>query len=107
MPAVLGSGDTRIFLARWGVIHLPSTPHNPESNGHAEAVVKLVKRLVQKPSVAADLDSDDFARVLLEIRIALQSDGRAPAQVLFGHLPRSAVVHSAVVLPKPSLWIRH
>ena len=83
---------TRDFLDRWGVIHRPSTPHYPQSNGHAEAAVKLVKRLLQKSAVAANLDSDDFARGLLEIRNTPRSDGRSPAQVLYGRPLRSAVV---------------
>ena len=100
VPCVLRSDNgpqysarvTRDFFVGWGVIHRPSTPHNPQSNGHAEAAVKLVKRLVQKSGVAADLDSDDFARGLLEIRNTPRSDGRSPAQVLFGRPLRSAVV---------------
>ena len=83
---------TRDFLDRWGVIHRPSTPHYAQSNGHAEAAVKLVKRLIQKSEAAANLDSDDFARGLLEIRNTPRSDGRSPAQVLYGRPLRSAVV---------------
>ena len=32
---------TKEFLRRWGVTHRPSTPYYPQSNGHAEAAVKL------------------------------------------------------------------
>ena len=51
-----------------------------------------MKHLVQTSEVAVDLDSDDFARGLLEIRNTPRSDGRSPAQVLFGRPLRSAVV---------------
>ena len=54
--------------------------------------MKLVKRLLQKSAVAANLDSDDFTRGLLEIRNTPRADGRSPAQVLYGRPLRSAVV---------------
>ena len=57
---------TRDFLRRWGVTHQVSTPHFPQSNGHAEAAVKAVKRLVQKVCTRGELDSDEFAQGLLE-----------------------------------------
>ena len=82
---------TRDFLRRWGVTHVMSTPHFHQSNGHAESAVKLVKRLLQKTSVAGNTDSDEFARGILEIRNTPRADGRSPAQVLYGHPVRSAV----------------
>ena len=82
---------TREFFRRWGVDHQQSTPHYPQSNGHAEAAVKAVKRLVQKATVGGDLDTDDFAAGLLELRNTPRADGRSPAQILYGHPLRSAV----------------
>ena len=82
---------TKEFLKRWGVRHVTSSPHYPQANGHAESAVKLVKRLLQKTSVAGNTDCDEFARGLLEIRNTPRSDGRSPAQVLYGHPVRSAV----------------
>ena len=82
---------TREFLRRWGVEHQMSTPHFPQSNGHAEAAVKAVKRLVQKVTSGGDLNTDDFAAGLLELRNTPRADGRSPAQVLYGHPLRSAV----------------
>ena len=82
---------TRDFLRRWGVTHQVSTPHFPQSNGHAEAAVKAVKRLVQKVCTRGDIDTDEFAQGLLELRNSPRADGRSPAQVLYGRPLRSAV----------------
>ena len=82
---------TRQFLSRWGVEHQQSTPHYPQSNGHAEAAVKAVKRLIQKVTAGGDLDTDEFTAGLLELRNTPRADGRSPAQILYGHPLRSAV----------------
>ena len=59
---------TREFLKRWG--------DYPQSNGHAEAGVKSVKRLIMKVTQRGELDSDEFARGLLELRNARSEHGR-------------------------------
>ena len=82
---------TRDFLRRWGVTHQIPTPYFPQSNGHAEAAVKTVKRLIQKVCHRGDLDTDAFAQGLLELRNSPRADGRSPAQVLYGRPLRSAV----------------
>ena len=99
VPAVLRTdggpqftaGLTRRFLAKWGVKHEISSPHYPQANGHAEAAVKSVKRLIKKTTADGRLDCDSFAEGLLELRNAPRSDGRSAAQVLFGHPLRSRV----------------
>ena len=92
---------TRDFLRRWGVTHRPSTPQYPQSNGHAEAAVKLVKRLIQKVTVSGNLDCDEFARGLLEIRNTPRADNRSPAEILYGHPLRSAVpIHHRAFAPE-------
>ncbi|XP_037073734.1 uncharacterized protein LOC119094929 [Pollicipes pollicipes] len=82
---------TREFFRRWGVDHQQSTPHYPQSNGHAEAAVKAVKRLVQKTTAGGDLNTDDFTAGLQELRNTPRTDGRSPEQILYGHPLRSAV----------------
>ena len=84
------SGTVRRFLQQWGVRHEISSPGYPRSNGHAESAVKSVKRLVLT-TAAGGLDSDKFARALLELRNTPRADGRSPAQILFGHPLRSSV----------------
>ena len=84
------SSDFQDFLRRWGVRHDVSTPHYPQSNGHAEAAVKSVKYLVKKVAPSGTL-TEEFDRSLLELRNTPRPDGRSPAQVLFGHSLRSCV----------------
>ena len=81
----------RRFLTRWGVEHRMSSPHHHQSNGHAEAAVKKIKNIVRKATEHGELDSDEFARALLEMRNTPRSDGRSPAQVLFGHPMRTTL----------------
>ena len=85
------SSTLRRFLQRWDVRHEMSSPHYPRSNGHAEACVKTVKKLVLAASVSGRLDDDQLDRGLLELRNTPHADGRSPAQVLFGHPLRSGV----------------
>ena len=33
------------FCSRWQITHVTSSPHHPQSNGHAEAAVKAMKTL--------------------------------------------------------------
>ena len=42
------SSEIREFLDEWGVLHVFSSPHFPQSNGHAEAAVKAMKTLLIK-----------------------------------------------------------
>ena len=77
------------FLKEWKVKHVTSSPHYPQSNGHAESAVKAVKYLIIKSTVNGNLDTDQFAMGLLELRNSPRQDGRSPAQVLFGHPIRS------------------
>ncbi|KAK3860124.1 hypothetical protein Pcinc_033805 [Petrolisthes cinctipes] len=85
------SSSVRRFLARWGVEHRVSSPHNPRANGHAEAAVKAVKKLIMTTTERGQLDEDEFARGLLELRNTPKADGRSPAQILFGHPMRSCI----------------
>lgn len=85
------SAAFRRFLARWGVDHRVTSPYNPRANGHAEAAVKVVKKLINTTTKDGRLNEDDFARGLLELRNTPRADGRSPAQVLFGHPLRSSI----------------
>lgn len=56
------------FCRTWGIDHRKSSPHYPQSNGHAELSVKAVKHLIYKTTKNGDLDIDEFQRGLLEWR---------------------------------------
>ena len=86
-----GSSTVRRFLDRWGVCHELSSPRYPRSNGHAEAAVKTVKKIVVAASASGRLDDDQLDRGLLELRNTPRADGRSPAQKLFDHPLRSGV----------------
>jgi transposase InsO family protein len=45
----IAAHDTRQFLKGWGVKHEMSSPYWPQSNGHAESAVKVIKSLIRKP----------------------------------------------------------
>ena len=79
------------FCRRWQISHVMSTPHFPQSNGHAEAGVKAMKTLVHKTTTNGRLDVDAFQRGLLEWRNTPRSDGISPAQKLYGR-PLSSFV---------------
>ena len=85
------SHDFRTFLDRWSVTHAPSSPHCPQSNGHAEANVKKVKFLLRKIAPDGDIASTAFQQGLLELRNTPDASGRSPAQIVFGQPLRSIV----------------
>ena len=68
-----------------------SSPHYPQSNGHAEAAVKAMKSLLKKSSPSGHINSDEFQRGLLEWRNTPSSDGQSPAQILLGRQLRSDI----------------
>ena len=76
---------------RWGVHHVISSPHYPQSNGHAEAAVKSVKHLILKTAPSGNIDCEEFDRGLLELRNTPNITGRSPSQILYGHPLRSCV----------------
>ena len=85
------SREFRQFLKRWGVNAVLSIPHYPQSNGLAEAAVKVMKKLIATTTVRGELDDENFQRGLLEYRNTPREGGLSPAQILLGHPLRSAV----------------
>ena len=60
-----------------------------------------MKRLIQKVTVSGDLNCDEFARGLLEIRNTPRADNRSTAEILYGHPLRSAVpIHHGTFAPE-------
>jgi hypothetical protein len=78
------AGLFQAALKRWIVVWGNSTPHYPQSNGHAEAAVKTVKELVLKLAPSGDLSLEEFLAGLLEFRNTPHATGLSPAQIVFG-----------------------
>ncbi|XP_076060199.1 uncharacterized protein LOC143036563, partial [Oratosquilla oratoria] len=85
------SAEFNRFTERWGVHHSVTSPHYPQSNGHAEAAVKAAKHLILKTAPNGNIDCEEFDRGLLELRNTPSLAGRSPAQVLFGRPLRTCV----------------
>ena len=66
-----------------------SSPYYSQSNGHAEAAVDAIKRLVLKIAPGGDLTSDAFMQGLLEFRNTPRENGMSPAEMVFGSQLRS------------------
>lgn len=78
-------------MQRWGVSWGSSTPHYPQSNGHAEAAVEAIKALVAKIAPSDDLSSEEFLAGLLEFRNTPYEGGLSPVQIVLGHQLHSIV----------------
>ena len=97
------------FLTQWGVQHVTSSPHYPQSNGHAEASVKCMKKLVRRcwNPRTGDVDNDKWAKGLLQWRNTPRDDQLSPAQVLYGHPVRDTLpVHKRAFAPEWQRAIR-
>ena len=82
------------FCHRWQIQHIMSSPHYPQSNGHAKAAVKAMKILIMKTTQNGEMNVESFQRGLLELRNTPSSGGHSPAQKLFGK-------------PSPSFLLAH
>ena len=79
--------EMRNFLKEYGIEHGQSSPYNPQSNGHAERNVKIVKELLMKTD--ADVNAKSFLDGIAQIRNTPRTDGISPAQVVFGRSIRT------------------
>ncbi len=86
------------FLQEWKISPGVSSPHYPQSNGHAEAAVKAMKGLVIKTGCKGNLKDEAFLSGLLEWRCMPKDHGCSPAQLLFGRSIRSRVPISELAL---------
>ena len=64
--------------------HTTSSPRYPQSNGKAEAAVKVIKNFVKKCRSNRKLDHEAFRTGLLAYRNTPLEDGNSPAEVLYG-----------------------
>ena len=90
------SATMREYLKEIGVTWIPSSPHHHQSNGFAEAMVKSVKHVLAK--TGGDINSQEFADGMLELRNTPREDGLSPAQRLFRRPLRTRVpIHESVL----------
>ncbi len=89
------------FLQEWNISPGVSSPHYPQSNGHAEAAVKAMKGLVIKTGCQGNLKDEAFLSGLLEWRCMPKDHGCSPAQLLYGRSIRSRVPISELALNGP------
>ena len=54
------------FVVQWGFKHQVSSPHYPQSNGKAEAMVKLMKKITCTARNGRYLDEDKLCKALLQ-----------------------------------------
>ena len=94
---------TKEFLQQWGVRHVTSSPHYPQSNSHAEASVKAMKKLVKScwDTRSRNIHKHKWASGLLQWRNTPRADGLSPAQIVFGHPARDTLpIHKRAFAPE-------
>ena len=83
----------RRFAQDYGFRSVTSSPHYPQSNGMAEAGVKIVKQLLKKNS--------NWFKALLEYRATTLFNGFSPAELLMGRRIRSCLPMNPIrLVPK-------
>ena len=89
-------------MTAWGIHHITSRPRYPQSNGLAEATVKMTKAMLRKQVEA----KHDITKGLLIIRNTPLQCGYSPAQLLMGRRLRDNLLcmsPSNSVTPKHNL----
>jgi transposase InsO family protein len=85
------SSEFADFLKEWHIRYDPSTPHYPQSNGHAEAGVGSMKSLITKLHARGDIRSEPFMRAYITYLNTPKEHGRSPAQLVFGRPTRTGL----------------
>ena len=101
------SAEFAEFAKSWGIKHELSSPHNAQSNGHAEAHVKALKNLIAKTNSGRHYWTDAYIKGIIEMRNTPRADGKSPAEILLGRPMRSHVpMHRSLFAPKWNSQIR-
>ena len=77
------------FLEQYCIHPGQSSPYNPQSNGHAERNVGIIKQLILKTE--NDIDSQQFLDGIAQLRNTPRADGYSPCQVVFGRSVRTLI----------------
>ena len=101
------SQETEAFFHNWGVDHVVSSAHYPQSNGRAELAVKTAKRLISNHiSPGGSLHNDAVTRAMLQYRnTPIKGLGLSPAQVLFHRNLRDGLPMRPVLLRPHKQWV--
>jgi transposase InsO family protein len=82
------------FTEHWGVKHITSSLHYPQSNGKAERAVGVIKDLFRKCKASGVSE----AEALLDYRNTPNDTGMSPAQLIMGRRCRTSLVTSKELL---------
>ena len=101
------SQETNDFLKRWGVEHIVSSAHYPQSNGRAELAVKTAKRIIsENVSPDGSLNTEATSRSLLQYRnTPIQGVGLSPAQILYHRTLRDSIPTHPSLLKPHKQWL--
>ena len=101
------SQETQSFFKDWGVEHVVSSAHNPQSNGRAELAVKSSKRIIQDNVLPnGSLKSESVAKALLQYRnTPIKGVGLSPSQILYHRILRDSVPTRPSLLRPHKQWI--
>ena len=97
------------FCTEWGVSHEPSSPHYKQSNGHAEANIKKVKKLLE---IHQGVYSKEFRHGLnvlrstpnIELSTRNGGEGPSPTQLLYGRQNKLPSLPSMESCYQPISW---
>ncbi|XP_064482056.1 uncharacterized protein K02A2.6-like [Ornithodoros turicata] len=81
------SQEFKGFLSTWDIVHNPTAPYNPRSNGMAERSVQTLKHSKLKASE----DGTDLFLVLMDYRNTPSEGLKSPAELLMGRRIRTLV----------------
>ena len=101
------SQETQLFLKNWGVEHVVSSAHYPQSNGRAELAVKSAKKILDE-NVSRDgsMNSEATSKALLQYRnTPIKGLGLSPSQILFHRTLRDALPTRVTLLRPHKQWI--
>ena len=92
-PQFLENGKFGSFCKDWGIRHILSSPYMPRSNGHAEAAVKQMKKLIKANlTTNGRLDRNSCLAGLQVFRnTPRQPSGESPNELIFGRKVRDSM----------------
>lgn len=88
------SAEFQSFVKEWGIIHHITSPNHPQSNGKAEAGVKVIKNMMIK-TLQSGMDQNI---ALLEQRNTPRQDtGLSPSEMMFSRKSRTMLPQKTIL----------